>query len=437
MNTESVQILVSIFVCISLPIANYNAFSQSYQSLNSPSKPTVLLCYLIVWIVLAETINLDLPSNKENLGGYVLGVSQVVHMIGWIVYTLIQPRVQSFKFPIIVLSIYILQLGTYVYLESGIIEKAFVGLRAILVFFLIITYLCTSISPCDNDLDESMIGFTPPTTWTDYYHHAQKIYPFVIPRGLKWKVVMGCAGLCVVVGRVVNVLVPIEYKRIIDTLSGYIHSYLSSHRDLNSKNGVQQLLSGEALAEKVWGNVNSIPFSRILFFVLLRVLGGGTGLITTLQDGLWIPVSQFTTKTVATAMLHHLHHLPLSFHLSRKTGEILRVQSRGVSSIVSIVSSVWFKVVPTLCDVLVACIYFSVQFDKWFGFIVFSTMGFYIYVTVQVTEWRTQYRRRANRLENEMEGQGVDSLLNYESVKYFNAEAVEIDRYSAGFHKLM
>ena len=127
-------------------------------------------------------------------------------------------------------------------------------------------------------------------------------------------------------------------------------------------------------------------------------------------------------------MFDHLLELSLRFHINRKTGEILRAQSkryyyyypsnpirhlltrvtiflleRGVASIVSILSSVLFQVAPTLADIGIAVAYFTVAFDKLFGIIVFVTMTLYVVSTIILTEWRTAYRRRANQLENLME----------------------------------
>lgn len=130
-------------------------------------------------------------------------------------------------------------------------------------------------------------------------------------------------------------------------------------------------------------------------------------------------------------MFEHLHSLSLRFHLNKKTGEILRVQDRGVSSIVSVLSTIVFNVLPTLSDIAIACVYFSVRFDLYFGFIVVTTMVAYIGATISVTEWRTVYRRRANKLENVMEARAVDSLLNYETIKYYVAEAFESNQYEA------
>ncbi|CAG8628574.1 11176_t:CDS:10, partial [Paraglomus occultum] len=168
----------------------------------------------------------------------------------------------------------------------------------------------------------------------------------------------------------------------------------------------------------------------ILIYVGLRFLQGSVGLLSNIQTYLWIDVAQFTTRKVSVDMFDHLLDLSLRFHINRKTGEILRAQKRGVASIVSILSSMLFQVAPTLADIGIAIAYFSVAFDRLFGIIVLVTMSLYIVATIILTDWRTTYRRRANQLENLMEAKAVDSLLNYETVKYYAAEAFESEQYA-------
>ncbi|CAG8502977.1 5048_t:CDS:10 [Paraglomus occultum] len=129
-------------------------------------------------------------------------------------------------------------------------------------------------------------------------------------------------------------------------------------------------------------------------------------------------------------MFDHLLECSLRFHINRKTGEILRAQKRGVMSIVTILSSVLFQIAPTLVDIGIAVGFFTLAFDRLFGIIVFVTMSLYVVSTIVLTEWRTAYRRRANLLENLMEAKAVDSLLNYETVKYYAAERFESEQYA-------
>ncbi|RKP22303.1 ABC transporter, partial [Syncephalis pseudoplumigaleata] len=136
-----------------------------------------------------------------------------------------------------------------------------------------------------------------------------------------------------------------------------------------------------------------------------------------------------TTREVAVRMFEHLHSLSLRYHMNRKTGEVLRVQDRGVQSIVSLLQAIVFQLVPTLVDIAVACVYFAYTFDMYFASVVLATMFSYVMATIIITDWRTRFRREANESDNAMESRAVDSLLNFETVKYYGAEKFEVEQY--------
>ncbi|KAJ3148843.1 Homocysteine S-methyltransferase 1 [Geranomyces variabilis] len=262
--------------------------------------------------------------------------------------------------------------------------------------------------------------YSPPRTLPEFAAHCRKLLPFIIPRGkhaLRLNLLVIACFALLVVGRYLNVLVPLSYKRVVDELGGL------TEKAGKGKSG------GSARAAVGRISPTAIPYASILEFVGLRFLAGGGGLLSTLQSNLWIPVGQYTTREISVRMFAHLHNLSLRFHLNRKTGEILRVQDRGVASIVSILSSIIFNIVPTLADISIACFYFATQFDIYFGLIVLCTMSLYIATTVIITEHRTKYRRISNALNNAMEAKAVDSLLNFEVVKYYNAEEFEVFQY--------
>ncbi|KAJ2716790.1 ATP-binding cassette-type vacuolar membrane transporter Hmt1 [Coemansia spiralis] len=228
------------------------------------------------------------------------------------------------------------------------------------------------------------------------------LLPYLWPSGdlmLQGRIV--CCLLILIAGRIVNVLVPLQFKAVVDGLSP---------RD---------------------GSAPRFEWANVLLYAVLQSLQGSVGILSTLQGFVWIPVGQATTRRISVAMFDHLHQLSLRFHVGRKTGEILRVQDRGVTSVVSLLRSVIFNVIPTLADIALACYFFSVMFDLYFGTIVFTTMASYLAVTLLLTGWRTRYRRRSNYLDNEMEARAVDSLLNFETVKYYNAEGFESKEYTA------
>jgi ATP-binding cassette, subfamily B (MDR/TAP), member 6 len=120
----------------------------------------------------------------------------------------------------------------------------------------------------------------------------------------------------------------------------------------------------------------------------------------------------------------------LQFHITRKTGEVLRVMDRGTNSIVQLLSQILLSIFPTLLDIGIAVIFFALTFTFSFGLIVFVTMAIYIYVTIAITEWRTKFRRAMIDADNDVRTKAVDSLLNFETVKYYGAEGYELERYS-------
>lgn len=153
------------------------------------------------------------------------------------------------------------------------------------------------------------------------------------------------------------------------------------------------------------------------------------GLLNNLRSFLWIRIQQYTTREIEVELFRHLHSLSLRWHLNRKTGEVLRVMDRGTDSINNLLNYILFSIAPTIVDILVAVVFFITAFNWWFGLIVFITMSLYIAATIMVTEWRTKFQRRMNLADNAQKARSVDSLLNFETVKYYGAEQYEVDCY--------
>ncbi|KAJ9052311.1 ATP-binding cassette-type vacuolar membrane transporter Hmt1 [Entomophthora muscae] len=230
----------------------------------------------------------------------------------------------------------------------------------------------------------------------------RQIAPFLWPETSLWlKFLLVFSLILMVLGRLVNWLVPQQYAALVVALGG------------------DNLSPPDA-----------VPYLEIGMFIFLRFLQGSIGLISNLQNFSWIPVGQFTTRELSIEMLKHLHSLSIRFHLNRKTGEILRVQDRGVASIVSVLTALLFNIIPTIADILIAGITLWIKIDRYIGMVVLLSTAGYIYCTVKLTDWRTRYRRECNKLDNQMEARAVDSLLNFETVKYFGAEDFEVQQYS-------
>ena len=130
-------------------------------------------------------------------------------------------------------------------------------------------------------------------------------------------------------------------------------------------------------------------------------------------------------RTSRVKLFEHFHLQDLKWHLNRKTGEVLRMMDRGGDSINNLLNWVLFNIFPTLVDIGIAVIYFTITFGPYFGMIVLTTMGGYIYFTVTVTEWRTKFRRHMNTADNAVRQKATDSLINAETVKLYSGEKFE------------
>jgi ABC-type multidrug transport system fused ATPase/permease subunit len=244
----------------------------------------------------------------------------------------------------------------------------------------------------------------PSYSWADALRKAGRLFPFLWPREPKLQLlVCACFGL-LALGRVVNVLVPYSYKLLVDDLT---------------------------LAERKEPGTHPMAWIPVLLYTFLRFLQGGVGLLSSLQYFLWIPVAQYTTREICVRMLEHLHSLSLQFHINSKTGEILRVMDRGTSSIGSLLQYLAFNILPVFVDIGLSVVYFVWAFDAVIALMVFVTMVFYLVFTIMITEWRTKFRRETNDLDSSSRGRAVDSLLNFETVKYFGNESWEVKEYDS------
>ena len=174
------------------------------------------------------------------------------------------------------------------------------------------------------------------------------------------------------------------------------------------------------------GTVLALPMVLFLAYGLLRL---GSSLFNELRDAIFARVRYRAMRRLSNQVLQRLHQLSLRYHLERRTGNITRDLERGTLSISSILNYMVFNIIPTAAEfVLVAFILLS-HYEWHFTVITFSTVAVYIGFTFAVTEWRMHYRHQMNALDSQASGQAVDSLLNYETVKYFNNEQHELHRY--------
>jgi ATP-binding cassette subfamily B protein len=220
----------------------------------------------------------------------------------------------------------------------------------------------------------------------------------------KWRVL---AALLFMVGaKVANVSVPFLLKNLIDDMS---------------------IKPADPYAVLV------VPVALLLGYGALRL---SVSAFTELRELVFAKATQGAARQIALETFEHLHGLSLRFHLERQTGGMTRDIERGVRGIESLISYSLYSVVPTLVEVALVLSILAVKFDVWFAGITLAALIFYIIFTITVTEWRTQYRRQANEFDSAAHTKAVDSLLNYETVKYFNNEAFEANRYDKSLDAL-
>ena len=220
----------------------------------------------------------------------------------------------------------------------------------------------------------------------------------------KWRVM---AALAFMVGaKLANVGVPLLLKTLVDAMTP-------------SASPVTALLV--------------VPVGLLVAYGALRL---STTLFTELRELVFAKATQGAARSIALETFEHLHALSLRFHLERQTGGMTRDIERGVRGIESLISYSLFSIVPTLIEVVLVLTILGVKFDAWFAWITLGALALYITFTVWVTEWRTKYRRQANEFDSAAHTKAVDSLLNYETVKYFNNEAFEARRYDESLERL-
>jgi len=242
---------------------------------------------------------------------------------------------------------------------------------------------------------------TPAPAVSDW-HTLARLFPYLWE--YKWRVM---AALSFMVGaKLANVGVPILLKNLIDQMTP-------------QPTGVQILLV--------------VPVALLIGYGLLRL---SVSAFTELRELIFAKATQGAARTIALQTFQHLHELSLRFHLERQTGGMSRDIERGVRGIESLIAYSLYSIVPTLIEVLLVLCILGFQFDKWYAIITLCALGLYIYFTVTVTEWRTQFCKQVNEFDSSAHTRAIDSLLNYETVKYFGNEGFEAKRYDESLDKL-
>jgi len=219
----------------------------------------------------------------------------------------------------------------------------------------------------------------------------------------KWRVSLAMVFL--VGAKLANVGVPLVLKKLIDGLS-------------ITPSNPQALLV--------------LPLGLLLAYGGLRLC---TTVFTELREFVFAKVTQRAVRTIALQVFRHLHALSLRFHLNRQTGGMTRDIERGTRGISSLVSYSLFSILPTLVEITLVLGYLVTHYNGWFAAITAVALCSYIAFTVTVTEWRTHFRRTMNDLDSKANTKAIDSLINYETVKYFCNEDYEAERYDQGLKR--
>ena len=222
-----------------------------------------------------------------------------------------------------------------------------------------------------------------------------RVVPLLLPYLWEYRTRVSVALLFLVIAKLSNVGVPLMLKEVVDALDPKL-----------------------ALA--------ALPLGVLAAYGLLRF---SSTLFAELRDILFVKVTQRAIRRVALAVFRHLHGLSLRFHLERQTGGVSRDIERGTRGISTLLSYMLFSILPVVLEFFLVAAVLVTRFDWRFPAVTFVAVGLYIAFTIAITEWRIGIRRRANELDSRANSRAIDSLLNYETVKYFNNEEFEAGRY--------
>ena len=244
-------------------------------------------------------------------------------------------------------------------------------------------------------LSASAAPAAPPPERRSDWATLQRLFPYLWR--YKWRVM---AALAFMVGaKLANVGVPVLLKNLVDSLT---------------------LKPGGASALLV------VPVALLLAYGMLRLM---TSLFAEARELIFAKATEGASRSIALEVFRHLHSMSLRFHLERQTGGMTRDIERGTRGVHSLISYSLYSIIPTLIEVVLVLTLLAVKYDIWFAVITGTALVLYIVFTVTVTEWRTQFRKEMNTLDSSAHSRAVDSLLNFETVKYFNNEDFEARRY--------
>ena len=228
----------------------------------------------------------------------------------------------------------------------------------------------------------------------DDWNNLRKLTPFLWD--YRGRVLLALASL--ILAKLANIGVPLVLKEIVDVLD----------------NPAARMLE--------------LPIMLLVVYGILKL---SASLFNELRDALFARVRYRAMRHVGNRVLQHLYNLSLRYHLERKTGALTRDLERGAQSVSSILNYLTFNIIPVTVEFVLVAGYLFINYDWQFAAVTLSAVAVYIFFTLMVTEWRMVYRLKMNEMDSQASMQAVDSLINYETVKYFGNEKLELNRYDA------
>lgn len=232
----------------------------------------------------------------------------------------------------------------------------------------------------------------------------QRLFPYIWK--YKWRVMFALAFM--IGAKVANVGVPVLLKNLVDAMT--------------PKPGLPDVAHVLLV----------VPIALLVAYGLLRFT---TSLFGELRELVFAKATEGAARSISLEVFRHLHALSLRFHLERQTGGMTRDIERGTRGVHSLISMSLYSIVPTIIELVLVLTILGVKFDAFFVWITGGALVIYISFTVTVTEWRTQFRKTMNELDSLAQSRAVDSLLNYETVKYFSNEEFEAQRYDVSLDR--
>ncbi|MCR0982896.1 ABCB family ABC transporter ATP-binding protein/permease [Roseomonas populi] len=255
-----------------------------------------------------------------------------------------------------------------------------------------------------------MVPPSPPAAPRGTWQTLKSLAPYLWPKGetgLRVRVVAALALL--LAAKVANILVPMAYARAVDALTPHVGQ-------------------GAATA----GAIMAVPVALVVGYGLLRIASSAFG---ELRDAVFTKVQARAGRRIALQVFTHMHALSLRFHLDRQTGGLSRVIERGTRGINFVLDFMLFNIIPTIVEILLVAVILWRMFSFSFAAVTLGTIALYVAFTLVFTNWRLQFRRKMNETDQEANTRAIDSLLNYETVKYFGNERHEERRYDASLSR--